>query len=66
MVEAEGRLMKLLLAILEIAARFFQFLQRQGRQQRQDTMREIENAPHGDDPYLARRWLLERSKNDRP
>jgi hypothetical protein len=58
--------MKLLLAILTVLTGFFQMLQRQGRQRRQDTLREIEHAPHGDDPDLARRWLHERSKADRP
>lgn len=58
--------MKLLLAILTVLADFFQRLQAQGRQRRQATLREIENAPHGDDPDLARRWLHERSQNNAP
>lgn len=31
-----------------------------------NTRKEIDNAPHGDDPDLGRRWLRERGEADRP
>jgi hypothetical protein len=30
------------------------------------TRKEIDDAPHGDDPAAARRWLHERSRADKP